>query len=395
MKPILELAIRARQPLVSVQTDDAFNVLKDLDPLCAGRHLTEQQATGVPVTDRVYWTEDPKLASDKQLDKFIEAKTTLVLINVRSDLALDCGTIPVNVDRLVQTLAEVDPLAGPAVVAAMLPLLRGLTVRQALTCASLAVAQNLKLTPEGIRDVRLHLYGKQVGLEFVPTSDMGPYEVPPELKDWLEVNGPYLGHPELSPRGVLLSGPAGTGKTMGAKYLARRLGLPLQRLDLSAVLSKYIGESEVRLRELLASVDRESPCVLLIDESEKLFKPANDTGVTDRLLSQLLWWMQEHESTVLTVLTTNDHGKMPPELFRPGRVDATFKLKAVEGEEALKFCRTYAKEVFGVALKTLPKSAVDMLPPDQMSYAGLATYVAELVKRGKLVPATIALKQSI
>lgn len=390
MKHILELAIRAREPMVSVTTDDGLNAKLDVEVLCAGRKVHLISPAGIPDSKHVYFTEDPKVATEKNLDRFEHEQTTLVLVNCRSDFALDCGVMPVNLDRLVAGIAEIEAGVDPA---AYLSLLRGLTVRQALTCCKLAKAQALMLSPESLRDVRLHLYGKQVGLEFVSTRDMGPYSVPPELRDWLEVNGPYFGHPKLSPRGVLFSGPPGTGKTMGAKYLAKRLGVPLQRLDLSAVLSKWVGESEVRLRELLANVDREAPCVLMIDESEKLFQQSTGTSdpVVPRLLSQLLWWMQEHESTVLTAMTTNDHDKMPPELFRPGRVDATFKLQPIEGQAALDFCRMYAKEVFGVVLKTLPKSPVDMLPPGQMTFAGLTKYVEEMIKRNKLVAASTTL----
>jgi SpoVK/Ycf46/Vps4 family AAA+-type ATPase len=145
----------------------------------------------------------------------------------------------------------------------------------------------------------------------------------------------------LVPRGILLSGGPGVGKTQGAKYLAREWGLPLYRLDLSGLMSKWLGEAESKLRNALMQVDKEEPCIMLIDEVEKVFSHStDDSGVVPRMLSQMLWWLQEHTTRVFTVMTTNDVDKIPKEMIRPGRVDALVQIPPLKEEEIKDFAKS-------------------------------------------------------
>ena len=128
------------------------------------------------------------------------------------------------------------------------------------------------------------------------------------------------------PRGVLLTGVPGCGKSLVAKTLAHTWGLPLVLLDPSRLYSKYIGESEQRLSAALSTVEAMAPAVLWIDEIEKGLASSGDAdgGVSKRLLGTFLRWMQERSGDVFMVATANDVSALPPELLRRGRFDEIF-----------------------------------------------------------------------
>jgi SpoVK/Ycf46/Vps4 family AAA+-type ATPase len=127
------------------------------------------------------------------------------------------------------------------------------------------------------------------------------------------------------PRGVLLVGVQGAGKSLAAKAIAGLWGLPLLRLDMAGLYNKYIGETEKNLRDALQLADALEPCVLWIDEIEKgVAADQGDSGVSRRMLGSLLTWMAERQSRVFLVATANDVAQLPPELIRKGRVDELF-----------------------------------------------------------------------
>ncbi len=144
------------------------------------------------------------------------------------------------------------------------------------------------------------------------------------------------------PRGVMLVGVPGCGKSLSAKAIARSWELPLYRLDMASVLGMYVGQSESRLREALDAADRIAPCVLWIDEIEKGLSGSNsDSGVTTRLIGQFLYWLQESTSKVFTVATANDVTQLPPELLRKGRFDEIFFVDLPDEEERAEIIRLY------------------------------------------------------
>jgi ATPase family associated with various cellular activities (AAA) len=132
--------------------------------------------------------------------------------------------------------------------------------------------------------------------------------------------------PQLDPpRGVLLLGVQGCGKSLAARASAGIFNVPLLRLDCAALFDKYVGESERNLRESLATADLLTPCVLWIDEIEKGFASGeSDGGATRRVLGTFLTWMAEKKTTVFVVATANDISALPPELIRKGRFDEIF-----------------------------------------------------------------------
>lgn len=127
------------------------------------------------------------------------------------------------------------------------------------------------------------------------------------------------------PKGVLLVGVPGCGKSLSAKAIASQWDLPLYRLDMAGILGMYVGQSESQLRDALDTADRVAPCVLWIDEIEKaLASGAGDSGTSRRLIGQFLYWLQESTAKVFMVATSNDVTTLPPELLRKGRFDEMF-----------------------------------------------------------------------
>ncbi len=150
------------------------------------------------------------------------------------------------------------------------------------------------------------------------------------LKHWLTLRKPaFEAEPEAghldTPKGILLIGVQGCGKSLAAKATAGIFGLPLLRLDFATLYNKYHGETERNLRESLKAADVMAPCVLWIDEIEKgLAGRGGETGTTQRVLGTFLTWMAEKNTRVFVVATANDISMLPAELVRKGRFDELF-----------------------------------------------------------------------
>lgn len=150
------------------------------------------------------------------------------------------------------------------------------------------------------------------------------------IKAWLEQRKGFFlqdgGKPPIDPpKGMLLLGVQGSGKSLAAKATAGMFGVPLLRLDVATLYNKYHGETERNLREALKSAEAMAPCVLWIDEIEKGIATAdNDGGTSQRVLGTLLTWMSEQHAAVFLVATANDIERLPAELIRKGRFDEIF-----------------------------------------------------------------------
>jgi SpoVK/Ycf46/Vps4 family AAA+-type ATPase len=158
-------------------------------------------------------------------------------------------------------------------------------------------------------------------------SDLGGMQ---RLKSWLDKRrsvfqgGADVAHLD-TPKGIVLLGVQGCGKSLAAKATAGIFGVPLLRLDFGAIYDKYHGETERKLRESLQTADVMSPCVLWIDEIEKgIAGRGGETGTTQRVLGTFLTWMAEKQSQVFVVATANNIDALPPELVRKGRFDEIF-----------------------------------------------------------------------
>jgi hypothetical protein len=212
------------------------------------------------------------------------------------------------------------------------------------------------------------------------------------LKGWLEHERPLLTADLRErgirpPRGVLLVGVPGCGKSLSAKAIALNWNLPLYRLDLSTIHGQYLGQSEGRLKDALATADHVAPCVLWIDEIEKglagATQGANDGGTSTRLVGQFLYWLQEARSRVFVVATANDVSKLPPELLRRGRFDELFFVDLPSPAERREIIDIYVRR--GLK-RTIPEDLMQALVDLSDGFAGsdLESAVREVVKQAFL-----------
>ncbi len=153
------------------------------------------------------------------------------------------------------------------------------------------------------------------------------------LKDWLAKRKNVVSNPLKAveyglsfPRGVLLLGVPGCGKSLCAKAVSSEWGLPLLKFDTSNLYNKYIGESEKNFKRAIRAAERMAPVVLWIDELEKAFAVGDteDGGVSQRILGSFLNWMQDRTGEVFIVATANEIDRLPPEFLRKGRFDEIF-----------------------------------------------------------------------
>ncbi|MEZ5474479.1 MAG: AAA family ATPase [Steroidobacteraceae bacterium] len=161
-----------------------------------------------------------------------------------------------------------------------------------------------------------------------------------------------------APKGVLLLGVQGCGKSLAARAAAGLLGVPLVRLDFGALYSKWHGESEKNLRDSLASAEALAPCVLWIDEIEKaLAGNDSDSGVARRVLGTFLTWLAEQRSRIFVVATANDISALPPELIRKGRFDEIFFVDLPDDKARLSILTIHARKR-GIALNRTDAAAL-------------------------------------
>lgn len=212
------------------------------------------------------------------------------------------------------------------------------------------------------------------------------------LKTWLDRERPLLTADLRErgirpPRGCLLVGVPGCGKSLSAKAIAHNWSLPLYRLDLSTIHGQYLGQSEGRLKDALATADHVSPCVLWIDEIEKGLAGATqgsgDGGTSTRLVGQFLYWLQEARARVFVVATANDVSRLPPELLRRGRFDELFFVDLPTPDERREIINIYAQR----GLKNeLPDPLMQELVDLSEGFAGsdIESAVREVVKEAYL-----------
>ena len=261
--------------------------------------------------------------------------------------------------------------------------LKGLTLIQAKNVVMILRSRNT-LSPESVARLSTELYAPVNGLYLVDPEDL--YTYPPELAEWVSLNLPILKNdvPALRPRGLMLKGQAGTGKTSFVKKLGAELGWNIFRLDIASSLQKYLGESEQTVRQHLQSVAKMSPCILLIDEVEKIFSGEDATGSVTRILSYLLWWLSEHQERVFTVMTSNDLDNVPPELYRAGRIDEVITLHSMSRAATIEFAETWLRENFlNLSMKGKMRLR-SMISQDGETPIQAITYAKEAVKWERL-----------
>lgn len=225
----------------------------------------------------------------------------------------------------------------------------GLTQKEAENVYAKALLKGRDFTHDDLPDIiseKQQLIRKSGILDFIPFStemkDVGGLD---GLKQWLaERSGAFsskardYGLPE--PKGLLLVGVPGCGKSLAAKAIASEWRLPLLRLDVGKIFSSFIGSSEQNMRKALTVAEAMSPTILWLDEIEKGFSGLKssgsvDAGVTSRIFGTFLTWMQEKTKPVFVIATANNVEQLPPELLRKGRFDEIFFIDLPSLEERL------------------------------------------------------------
>ena len=215
--------------------------------------------------------------------------------------------------------------------------LRGLSRDDAARVINTAIYEDDAFTRDDLKHIveakRRILGGigclEAIAADFEP-EDIGGLK---SLKAWLKRRrGGYTSEAQEfglePPRGVLMLGVPGCGKSLCAKIVAADWNMPLLRLDPGVLYQRFVGASEGRLREALGQAEATAPCILWIDEIEKAFASASadsaDGGLSQRMFGTLLSWMQDHRHPIFLIATANDVSALPPELMRKGRFDEVF-----------------------------------------------------------------------
>lgn len=215
--------------------------------------------------------------------------------------------------------------------------LAGLTRRQVRQIITEVVVEDRKFDEADLNTVmarKRQIIHRGGLLEYVETlADLNEIGGMKRLKAWLQSRRHSLTDEAVkfgisAPRGVLMLGVQGAGKSFCAKAIATAWQRPLLRMDVGALYDRYVGESERRLRDALQQTEMMAPVILWIDEIEKAFASAasrsTDGGLSQRMFGSLLTWMQEHTAPVFLVATANDIEALPPEMLRKGRFDEVF-----------------------------------------------------------------------
>jgi ATPase family associated with various cellular activities (AAA) len=249
---------------------------------------------------------------------------------------------------------------------------QGLSIERIRRVLARAIASHGEIQPE---DVELVLEEKRQTirqtqiLDFYPAtekiSDIGGLD---NLKDWLLRRGGAFSERARAyglphPRGLMLVGIQGTGKSLTAKAIAHHWHLPLLRLDVGRLFGGLVGESESRTRQMIQVAEALAPCILWIDEIDKAFAglgAKGDAGTTSRVFGTFITWQAEKTSPVFVVATANDIQALPPEMLRKGRFDEIFFVGLPSQEER--------KAIFTVHLSRLRSHNLKSYDLDRLAY---------------------------
>lgn len=220
----------------------------------------------------------------------------------------------------------------------------GLTATEAQACYAKSIVTTRKIDPAAVAGEKRRVVARERVLEWYDPMPGGLDAVGglEALKAWLiarraafSVKAREYGLP--APKGVMLVGVPGCGKSLTAKAVATAWGMPLLRLDMGALRSKFVGDSEANIRKALKLAETVAPCVLWLDEIEKALAGATqgaaDGGVSGDALGAVLSWLQDRAGSVFVVATANDVTALPPELLRKGRFDELFFVDLPNAQE--------------------------------------------------------------
>ena len=341
---------------IGLSQESAIFVLKDFHPFLEARGGSEHNVIVRKIRD--------------VLNQLKESRKTLVILSpimqfppeLEKDITILDFSLP-NMDELAQSLDRVvrsaREISGMRIKMTeteremVLNAARGLTCTEAENVFAKSLVMTHRLDVDVIVQEKEQLIRRSQALEYFQSvddfSNVGGMGL---LKQWLRKRSAAFsekarafGLPE--PKGLLLLGVQGAGKSLLAKAVASQWHLPLLRLDLGRVFSELVGSSEHNIRSALRLAESVAPCVLWIDEIEKglggvASSHNSDAGTTARIFASILTWMQEKTSPVFVIATANDISKLPPEMLRKGRFDEIFFIDLPMAQER--------REIFAIHL---------------------------------------------
>jgi SpoVK/Ycf46/Vps4 family AAA+-type ATPase len=291
----------------------------------------------------------------------------LTIVEFPLPTALEIRT---EVERLLQSTGN-NSLSGK-VLDDLVRSCQGLSMERIRRVLARAIASHGELQPEDVdlvlEEKRQTIRQTQI-LDFYPAieqiSDIGGLD---NLKDWLLRRGGSFSEQARQyglphPRGLMLLGIQGTGKSLTAKAIAHHWHLPLLRLDVGRLFGGLVGESESRTRQMIQVAEALAPCVLWIDEIDKAFSglgAKGDAGTTSRVFGTFITWLAEKTSPVFVVSTANDIQALPPEMLRKGRFDEVFFVGLPTQEER--------KAIFNVHLSRLRPHNIKGYDVERLAY---------------------------
>ncbi|AMW31296.1 AAA family ATPase [Arthrospira platensis] len=281
----------------------------------------------------------------------------------------DRPTIAKSVEGLLMATGQTPE---PRLLDEMVRSFQGLSMERIRRILAKAIANHGELQPSDIElileEKRQTIRQTQI-LDFYPAkeniSDIGGLD---NLKDWLLRRGGSFSERARQyglpyPRGLLLVGIQGTGKSLTAKAIAHHWHLPLLRLDVGRLFAGLVGESESRTRQMIQLAEALAPCVLWIDEIDKAFAGVDgkgDAGTTSRVFGTVITWLAEKTSPVFVVATANNIQSLPPEVLRKGRFDEIFFVGLPNQDER--------KAIFEVHLTKLRPQSLKNYDIDRLAY---------------------------
>lgn len=232
---------------------------------------------------------------------------------------------------------------------------QGLTLDEVEAVFARSLVQKKSLDVDIVLDEKKQIIRKSGLLEYYPANeslkDVGGME---NLKEWLRKRAQCFSEKAAdfglpAPKGVLLLGVQGCGKSLVAKAIASHWNLPMLRMDVGKIFGSLVGQSEENVRRAIQVAESVAPCVLWADELEKGFAGVagsgyGDSGTTARVFATFITWMQEKTSPVFIVATANDVSQLPPELLRKGRFDEIFFIDLPDTEEREDIFRIHIKK---------------------------------------------------
>ena len=231
----------------------------------------------------------------------------------------------------------------PAILDRFVNGLLGLTTMEINSTIAQCIARHKRLEVSFFNQAKRQIIRKSGMLDFYDSSgaSMGDIGGLSELKAWLTVRSLAFTQSAKDyglpiPKGLLLLGPPGTGKSLVSKTLGAGWDMPVLTLDIGRVYGSLVGESEANMRKAIQTAEALAPCILQVDEIEKaLGGGGNDGGTSQRVFGKFLTWMQDKTAPVFVVATANDVSKLPPEMLRKGRFDEIFFVDFPTAEERM------------------------------------------------------------